>query len=262
VTLQDDERPDLMVKPFWHHLDDLRRTLLRSVVAQLIGMGLAGGFAPRLFEILKRPLGKVVPDPDSFLRSLDVTGGMSVAMQTLLWGGLLLAAPFIVVFICQFVFPALTRRERRIALFGLGTAVVLFTLGVLLCYFTALAPALQIMLWFNEWMGIKVEYFTVTSYVGFVLKLMLGFGLTFELPMVLVILGRMGLVSSDFLRDKRRHAVIVILVLAAVITPTQDPFSQLLLALPLVVFYELCIWIIRAGEKKGSGSGSSIDHPA
>lgn len=254
MTRQADERPDLAVKPFWQHLDDLRRTLVRSAVALLVGMGLAGGFTPRLFEILKRPLGEVVPDPDSFLRSLDVTGGMSVAMQTLLWGGLLLAAPFIVAFICQFVFPALTRRERRIALVGLGAAVLLFAFGVLMCYFTALAPALKIMLWFNEWMGVTVEYFTVTSYIGFVIKLMLGFGLTFELPMVLVILGRLGLVTSDFLRDKRRHAVIVILILAAVITPTQDPLSQLLLAIPLVVFYELCIWIIRAGEHKGIAS--------
>ena len=251
MTTPDDEtRPDLSAKPFWHHIEDLRRTLVRSITALAIGMLLAGVYGPELFKLLKRPLQGVVQDPDSFVRTLDVTGGMSVAMQTLFWGGLLVSAPFILVFICQFVFPALTKRERRMALIGLGAAIGLFILGVTLCYLMALGPALSIMLWFNQWMGIKIEYVTVTSYTGFVLKLMLSFGLTFELPMLILILGHVGLVTSDMLRDKRRHAIVIILVLTAIITPTQDPLSQLILAIPLTLFYEACIWIIRAGEKK------------
>ena len=110
-------------------------------------------------------------------------------------------------------------------------------------------PALQIMLWFNSWMGIGIEYFTVTSYAGFVLKLLLSFGLTFEMPVVILVLGRLGIINSGHLRGKRRHAIVIILLLAAIITPTQDPFSQLLLAGPLIALYELCIWMMWARER-------------
>ncbi|MEI6167378.1 MAG: twin-arginine translocase subunit TatC [bacterium] len=231
-------------KPFLQHLDDLRKALIWSAVAVFAGMGVACAFAPLFFRILKRPLIGVVADPDAFIRTLDVTGGLSVAMQTIVWGGLLFSAPVILFSICWFVFPGLTRRERRALLGGLLFAACLFIGGVTLCYFLALGPALAMMLWVNDWLGIRVDYVTVTSYTGFVLKLMLSFGLTFELPVILLVLGQLGIINAGQLRNKRRHAIIIILILAAIITPTQDPFSQLILAGPLIALYELCIWLI------------------
>jgi sec-independent protein translocase protein TatC len=238
------------VKPFLKHLEDLRRALIWSALALLIGMGTACYFAPTFFKILKAPLKGVVPNPDTFIRTLDVTGGMTVALQTIVWGGALFSAPVILFAVCWFVFPGLTRRERRTLLGGLLFAAFLFIAGVLMCYFLALGPALEIMLWFNSWMGIDIEYFTVTSYIGFVLKLLLSFGLTFELPVVLLVLGQLGIIHSRQLRNKRRHAIVIILVLAAIITPTQDPFSQLILAIPLIALYELCVWMIWVKEKQ------------
>jgi sec-independent protein translocase protein TatC len=238
------------MKPFLKHLEDLRRALIWSALALFIGMGTACYFAPTFFKILKVPLKGVVPNPDTFIRTLDVTGGMTVAMQTIVWGGVLFSAPVILFSVCWFVFPGLTRRERRTLLGGLLFAAFLFIAGVLMCYFLALGPALEIMLWFNSWMGIDIEYFTVTSYIGFVLKLLLSFGLTFELPIVLLVLGELGLINSRQLRNKRRHALVVILILSAIITPTQDPFSQLILAIPLITLYELCIWLIHARERQ------------
>ena len=173
-------------------------------------------------------------------------------MQTMLWGGILLSAPVFLFSICWFVFPGLTRRERRALLGGLLLSALLFICGVLLCYFMAVGPALQIMLWFNTWLGIGIEFFTVTSYIGFVLKLLLSFGLTFELPMVLLIMGRLGIINSGHLRRFRRHSIVAILVLAAIITPTQDPLSQLILAVPLIALYELCIWLMWVRERKPS----------
>jgi sec-independent protein translocase protein TatC len=234
-----------LLKPLVAHLDDLRRALAWGLGALVIGMGLAAALAPRLLAVLKAPLAKVTPNPDSFLRALEVTGALSVATQTIVWGGALIAAPAILGAIAWFVFPALTARERRTVLAGMAFAALLFGGGVAFCYFLALAPALKVMLWFNDWLGIGIEYVTVTSYVGFVLKLLLSFGLTFELPMALWILGRLGLVTAAQLRAKRRHAVVAILILAMVITPTQDPFSQLLLAGPLIVLYELCLWLLK-----------------
>lgn len=251
MTTPDDTHPMLeSIKPFLAHLEDLRRALIWSATALLIGMGVACGFAPTLFRILKAPLNGVVPDPDTFIRTLDVTGGISVAMQTIFWGGILFSAPVILFSLCWFVFPGLTRRERRALLGGLLFSALLFISGVLLCYFTALGPALTIMLWFNTWLGIPVEFFTITSYMGFVLKLLLSFGLAFELPVVLLVLGWLGIINSSHLRRWRRHSIVIILILAAIITPTQDPLSQLILAVPLIALYELCIWIMWARERR------------
>ena len=253
MTTPDDDSAFVQIaNPLLQHLEDLRRALIWSATALLIGMGVAGYFAPLLFRILKAPLKGVVPNPDTFIRTLDVTGGISVAMQTMLWGGILLSAPVILFSICWFVFPGLTRRERRALLGGLLLSALLFICGVLLCYFMAVGPALQIMLWFNTWLGIGIEFFTVTSYIGFVLKLLLSFGLTFELPMVLLIMGRLGIINSGHLRRFRRHSIVAILVLAAIITPTQDPLSQLILAVPLIALYELCIWLMWVRERKPS----------
>ncbi len=251
-TNPDDSTQD-SPRPFLQHLEELRRALIWSVLAALAGMGAACALAPLFFKLLKRPLIGVVANPDTFLLAMDPTGGLSVAMQIIVWGGLLFSAPAILLAIGWFVSPALSRREKTVLLGGLLFATVLFIAGVSLCYFVALGPALGMMLWINDWLGIRVDYFTVTSYIGFTLKLMLSFGLVFELPVVLLILGQLGLISSQQLRDKRRYAYILILILAAVITPTQDPFSQLLLALPLIALYELCIWLMIAFPHGGRG---------
>jgi sec-independent protein translocase protein TatC len=246
-----------MIKPFLEHLEDLRRALSWSATALVVGMVIAAHYAPMVLSVLKIPLKKAGVNPDTFLRTLEVTGGMSVAMQTIFWSGLLLSAPVILFSVGWFVFPGLTRRERRTVLGGLLFAAALFVGGVTLGYFFALPAALQVMLWFNDWMGIKVEFFRVTDYVGFTLKLLLAFGLTFELPVVILILGHLGIVSSTLLRTKRRHAIVIVLILAAVITPTTDPFSQLLLAVPLIALYELCIWMIWAKERRRAADASA-----
>lgn len=246
MTAPDEDTPPRAgLKPFLQHLEDLRRALVWSLLALCAGMAACCALAPALFRLLTLPLKGVVDNPGTFVRSLEVTGAMNAAMQVIFWGGLLLSAPVIIAAACWFIFPGLTRRERRAVLGGLGLAASLFAAGVAMGYFVALRPALQVMLWFNTWMGIGIEYFTVTSYAGFVLKLLLSFGLTFELPVVLLVLGRLGLVTSTQLREKRRHAIVIILILAAIITPTQDPFSQLMLAIPLILLYEGCIWMIR-----------------
>jgi sec-independent protein translocase protein TatC len=246
----DEPRDDGLVKPFLAHLDDLRRMLLVCIAALALGIVVAIPLAPRILDLLRAPLHGIVENPDQYLRSFDPVGALSVAMQLVFWSGLLLASPVILGAVAWFIVPALRPGEKRVLGGMLAFAAALFAGGVLLGYFYALPAGLRAMLWVNEWLGLRVEFFQVTSYIGFVLKLLLAFGLTFELPAILLALGQVGLVHSRQLRHYRRHAFVLILVVAMVITPTTDPFSQILLALPLALLYELTIWLIWARERR------------
>lgn len=234
-------------KPFLAHLEDLRRVLLRSAFALAVGMGIALAFTPQILALLKAPLAGCVPDPNAFLRSIEVAGAFTATLRIAFWSGLVLSAPALVLIIGHYLIPALTPTERR-ALSGVGAAsVVLFALGVWMGYRFTLPFALQAMFALHGWLGIAAEW-TLTSYVTFSTQLLVAFGLAFELPVVLLILGRLHIISSAWLREYRRHAIVGILILAAVLTPP-DIFSQLLMALPLVLLYEACVWIIWSWEK-------------
>jgi len=235
-------------KPFLEHLEDLRRALIGCVVALAVGIGVAAPLTPQLLRWLTLPLQQVGGDTELILRSLDVGGAVSVSLRIAFWSGLILSAPFLTLFIGRFVFPGLTDAERRAVSGVAGLAVALFAAGVFLGYRFMLPAALRMMLVAHTWMGIRAEW-TVTSYTAFASQMLLGFGLVFELPTVLLALGRMGLVNARQLRTYRRHAVIVALVVGMILTPP-DIFSQLLMAVPLMVLYELCIWAVWLSEHR------------
>ncbi|OGV57654.1 MAG: twin arginine-targeting protein translocase TatC [Lentisphaerae bacterium RIFOXYA12_FULL_48_11] len=248
----DDTEDDGQTKPFMEHLEDLRRTIIRAAMAFAVGMCIAIPAAPWILYILKLPLKWAGKDPSTFLQVLEVTGGLSLATQTVFWAGLLISAPFIIYFIWEFVFPGLTKREQGAITSSIGFALVLFILGVLTGYYLALAPGIKVMIWFSDWMGVNVTFFRATDYIRFVVILLLSFGICFELPIILLILGQMGLVTSRQLRDKRSVAIVVVLIIAAVVTPTTDPFTQLVMAVPMCLLYELCIWILWSKERKAA----------
>jgi sec-independent protein translocase protein TatC len=232
-------------KPFLDHLEDLRAALLRSAFALLAGMALCLWQAPRLLTVLKKPLADAGVDPDKSLVVLDVTGGVMAWINISFWGGLLLASPFILCFVAWFVFPGLHQHERKAITRSLGFAVLLFVGGVALGYFMAVGYAYKFMFAISRWMGVSQEQIMLPSYVGFTIRLLLAFGLTFELPVILYILGVLGVIEVESLARFRKHAIIGSLIIGMVVTPTQDPFSQLLIAVPLYVLYELCIVLLR-----------------
>lgn len=236
------------VKPFLAHLEDLRKTLIRCVVAVAVGMAIAIPLTPQIMALLESPLKGVTDNPGEFLRSLEVAGAFTVSVKIALWAGLLFSSPFLLLFIGAFVFPGLTGKEKKAVINASGFAVVLFVGGVSFGYMFTLPAALKIMFGMHGWLGIRPEW-TVTSYVTFALQLLIGFGLVFELPTILLTLGKLGIVSSLQLSTMRRHAIVIILLVAAALTPP-DVFSQLLMALPLVGLYELCIWLVRLDERR------------
>lgn len=236
-------------KPFLDHLDELRTTLLKSLGVFLLGVLVAWPLAPFILDLLKRPLINLVEDPDRYLQSLQVAGAFTSALRIIFWSGFLISLPVILYFIGQFVFPGLTSTEKKWVRVGAGSSFFLFAFGVILGYTITLEVALKVMHGIHRWLGVEPMW-TLTSYVTFCMHLLIGFGLSFQLPLVVLILGRMGILTVEQLRGRRRHVFIGLLFLAMFLTPP-DPFTQIIMAGPLYLLYECCILLLATVEKRG-----------
>ena len=174
-------------------------------------------------------------------------GGFWVAFQVALYGGILLAAPYLIFVIGQFVLPALKIKEKAYALRGFAIGTMLFMTGVAFCYFVLMPLALRASYGYSEWLGFSAEQWRAEEYISFVCKFMLGMGLGFELPVVILTLVRIGVLDYVKLRSMRRYMVVINLVLGAVLT-TPEVITQVLMFIPLQGLYELSVWIARYWE--------------
>ncbi|MBA4149166.1 MAG: twin-arginine translocase subunit TatC [Verrucomicrobia bacterium] len=165
------------------------------------------------------------------------------------FGGIALASPFLFFFIGQFVLPALRLTEKKYAYWGLFFGTGLFMLGVLFCYFGLLPIALKAAVQYSEWMGFQVNDWRAEEYIGFVSKCLLGMGVAFELPVVILVLVKIGMLDYKKLSGFRMYMVVVNLVIAAILTPP-DIVSQIILCIPLQVLYEVSVWITWYWERR------------
>ena len=235
-------------KPFVDHLEDLRLTVLWCAGALLAGLLVAIPLAPWVLRTLKGPLASTGVDPDTFLKVLRVAGGLSAGMRIVFWSGMLLSVPILLLAIGHFVFPGLKRRERKAVVWIIGASAVLFTAGVMMGYHLTLPVALRMMFRINALLGITCDFVDLADYMSFSLRLLIVFGLAFELPVVIVALGSVGILSYEQLRTSRRYVIVGIFVVAMLLTPP-DPITQLLMALPMILLYEACIWIVWLRER-------------
>ena len=175
-------------------------------------------------------------------------------MSISLWGGTALSFPFLVYSILRFIFPALTNREKivlmSILIFGTG----FFLAGVGLAYSETLPMVVSVFQQINAWVGLPVTTIRIEGYISIVLKTIIAFGLVFQLPLIIFVLGWFGIISSAGLREKRRISIVMSFVLAMFLTPP-DPMSQLMMAIPLCLLYEFSIWAVWLKEK-GTRSAS------
>ena len=237
-----EESSGSMLKPFLEHLEDLRWMLIKMFAALGIAMTLSFFYARELLAVIIWPLRRVTEKPEEFLYTLEVTGGFTLAMKLALYAGIVLSCPFLLYFLAQFILPALTPKEKSLMTPVFAAGVGLFAAGVALGYFVVIPAGLRFFLDYNKYLGVSSRW-TVDNYVAFVSHMCLAFGICFELPLVVLALAKLGIVTAGFLRQKRPYVIVIIFIIAAVITPTTDPLNQSLLAIPMCVLYEACIWI-------------------
>ena len=229
------------VKSFAEHLDDLRTMLFKTLAALFVGFNVCLIFANRLLFLLEQPLYWVVGKPDRFLQSLNVTDSFVIAMKMAFYGGLIVTMPVLVYFIAQFVLPALKPREKKLLLPVCFFGALLFLAGAALCFFWVVPQTLKAFIKYSEWMNIEPRW-TVSSYIEFVTQFMLAMGLTFEVPLVVLVLVQLGVVSAATVRKGRKVCIAVAVIISAIVAPP-DPLSMVLMAIPLIALFEVTIWV-------------------
>ncbi len=238
--------------PITGHLQEFRKRLVTSVLFFILATSLAFYFSETLLLWIKRPL-------SVDLIFLSPAEAFWADMKIALFFGFLFSFPVMLYELWFFVSPGLLNKER-LALFPLFTfGLVFFFGGLAFCYFVALPFALEFLISYGQNAGV-LPLISVSNYVDFNLKLLLAFGLIFELPLVMVVLAQMGLLSTDFLTRNRKYAVLGAFLVAAIATPTPDIFNQILMALPLIILYEVGIITVRMfSGKKTAPSGESAE---
>jgi sec-independent protein translocase protein TatC len=237
---------------FWEHLEELRGTIIKSVIVFVVFAVLVGYFATEFNDVLLWPLHHVAKDYPNFdtkLGTLSIMEVFNMVIQLCVFGGLLLAAPFILFFVGQFVAPALTERELKAVLPLCISAMFLFLVGAAFSFFLLMPSTIRIAIELNNAFQLENRW-TAGNYFNTLTWLVVGAGGVFEFPLVIILLVYLGIMTTAFLRKYRRHAIVVIFIIAAVVTPTPDPFTQTIFAAPLYALFEISILISARVEKK------------
>ena len=233
--------------PLLSHLGEIRKRLVRSAIAVGVGFAITYAFSEKLFGLLAYPLKANLPPGDRLVYT-SLPEMFFVYIKTALVAGLLLAAPYVFYQIYLLVAPGFYQKEKKNVILFVLCSTVLFVGGSLFGYFLVFPYGFKFFLAFsNEYLRALPS---VTQYFSLAVKLLFAFGFVFELPVAVFFLSRMGVVTADFLKQKRRYAILLIFIIAAVLTPP-DVITQFMMALPLMALYEFSILIAKiAGKKK------------
>ena len=223
--------------PFTAHLEELRKRIITCFIAVGIGFAISYGFKEKLFQILVQPLLRVMKNGETLIFT-GLPEAFFTYLKVALLSGLMLAAPVIIYQFWMFVVPGLYDREKRLMLPIIFLSSFFFVGGSLFGYFIVFPWG------FKFFLGFADEHIralpSMKEYLGFSAKLLLAFGLVFELPLVITFLAKLGLVSVDFLKKNRKYALLLFFAGAAILTPP-DVVTQIMMALPLMLLYEISI---------------------
>jgi len=225
------------------HLGEVRQRLIKSVIAVVITSTLSFIFFQQIFNVL------IAPAPqDITLIFIEMTEMIGTIMRVSLVSGIILAMPYLTYQLIMFVSPALTSREKKYVYLILPWIALMFAAGVAFTYFILIPPATNFLITFGS--DIATPQIKIGNYISIVTRLLLAVGLVFEMPVVTTFLARLGVLKPKWLSDKRKLAIIFAFILAAIITPTFDPINQTLVAAPLIVLYEMSIWLAKLVQRR------------
>ena len=239
---------------FLSHLGELRNRLIKCVIAVAIASVISFIFYNWIFYIL------ILPAEGINLIYVEMTEMIGTIMRVCLAGGIVLAMPYLVYQGIMFVSPALSRKEKKYVYLILPWIALMFIGGVVFGYFILLPPATRFLITFGS--DIAIPQIKIGNYISIVTRLLLAIGFVFEMPVITTFLSRLGVIKPKWLSDKRKVAIIFAFILAAIITPTFDPINQSLVAVPLIVLYEISIWLAKLVQRKETGVTAPVPSPA
>jgi sec-independent protein translocase protein TatC len=230
------------------HLIELRKSLSRSLIAIGIGFCACYYYKDFIFDIVTRPLTRVLPK-NSYLIYTGLTEAFFTYMKVAFFASLIITCPYVLYQIWKFIAPALHPKEKKYVVPFVISSSLLFIGGVLFGYIVALPPAFEFFVSFNnQYLQAMLSF---KDYLSLFVTFLLGFGISFELPIFIFFLTKLGIVNAEMLSKQRRYAILIIFIVAAILTPSPDALSQILMAIPLMFLYEISIFVSRfAGKKK------------
>ncbi|MBR0169658.1 MAG: twin-arginine translocase subunit TatC [Bacteroidales bacterium] len=227
---------------FWEHLDELRRRIWYVLVAALVAAVGCFCFKEQLFAVV------MYPKPEGMqLINVELTQQFLTHMRVALWAGLLVVSPYILYQLFAFVAPGLYQTERRLAISAVASGYLLFLAGVALNYFVIFPFTVRFLGGYQVTADVA-NTITLSSYISVLGVMSLLMGVVFELPVLCWLLAKIGVLKARFMRRYRRHAIVVIIILGAIITPTGDPFTLSLVSIPIYLLWELSILIVKKVE--------------
>ena len=235
--------------PLTAHLEELRKRLMRSLIAVFIGFGICYNFKEWLFDILTRPLVASLPK-NSYMIYTSLPEAFFNYLKISFFAGIVISSPYILYQIWKFIAPGLYSSEKKHVIPFVLASTVLFVGGVLFGYFVALPPSFKFFLEFST--DFLKPMLTLKEYLSLSLKLLLAFGIVFEIPVFIFSLAKIGVVNSGMLVKQRKYAILLIFIAAALLTPSPDAFSQTLMAIPMIILYEIGIFVAKWAEKRKS----------
>ena len=224
------------------HLNELRSRFIKSLIALVVGTGISAVFTFRVLEFLKGPAG------DTPLVYIDPTEFITTYFKVALLGGFILAMPVVLYQMVMFAAPGLTPREKRYVLVSVPGIILSFAAGVVFAWFILIPPALNFLLTFGG--DVAEANIRIGRYINLILALTLWVGLSFQTPLVMTLLSRLGVVKPASFAKRRKMAIVGAFIAAAVFTPTFDPVNQTLLASPIIVLYEIGIWLSKLANRR------------
>lgn len=232
----------------FERIDELRARLIRVFILIGVFFSACVFFAPDVFTWLKHPLVLAMPKATEYLHFTGPMEVLAAYMKVSFLLAAVLAGPYLFLQLWKFIGPALPEHTRKLVMPFFVSAIVLFVGGLLFCYYLMLPAALEFLIGMGD--GLATAMITVDDYISLVVFMLLGFGAVFELPLAIILLERLGIITEKMLTKNRGPILIAILVVAAIITPTPDPLSQLFMAGPMYVLFEAAILVIRWMKKK------------